>query len=470
MFSDVIQGLILTIYLSTDMSTQFSGQIKEKITNNALYKPLRNMTYNALDEYFKKEPKQLKRIIDYIKTNAKVRIKANEVRNSVIKNETTSWDEHTMENFVPANNRGKDEYREIILIEGKTAKGSSRNGRFDNDTQALFALRGVPLNSFDKKLDEVLKNNEFRVLTTLLKCNIGERFDISKLWYKKIIIMTDSDIDGHRITSSLCAFFLRHMPQIIEQGYLYKAIAPLYKLKHKKKQFVMNKQQYVELIEENIRDNIIIINPKTKILYKDKEVQELLLNNRYYLDELRRTANHFAVHPFIIEFVAIHMGDSNFKNQLKKKFSELDIDENNVLSGIYEGKYQILIMDKIFEKRLENLKKYIHNVNNDNMYFIIHEKYGDKVEDKGLMSLGAFLTMSQKFQPKIEIRYKGLGELNAEDLRDTTLNPNNRILIQLTMNDVEKEMEIFKVLHGDESDERKKLMEHFKINIEDLDN
>ena len=112
----------------------------------------------------------------------------------------------------------------------------------------------------------------------------------------------------------------------------------------------------------------------------------------------------------------------------------------------------------------------IEDVNKNNMYIRVKERYNDNIIDKGIMSLGEFLAMAQKFQPVIETRFKGLGELHVKDLHDYALDPNNRILIRFTIEDIEKELSAFNTLHGNDSDERKLLMKHFKINLEDLDN
>lgn len=118
-FNDASQGLFLSVYLSTDMNPQFSSQTKHKLSSNEFFKPLREMTYRSLIEYFNTNPKDLKKIIDRIKTNAKARIESTKVRNSVIRGETNNFEEHLMENFIPANNRGKNDYRELIIIEGR---------------------------------------------------------------------------------------------------------------------------------------------------------------------------------------------------------------------------------------------------------------------------------------------------------------------------------------------------------------
>ena len=195
-FNDSSQGLFLTVYLRTNYQPYFTGQTKEKLGNSDLIKPIRDIVYKNISDYFNKNPKELKIITDRIKANAKARIASTKIRNAVIKGETNNFDEFLMDNFVPANNRGKGSYRELFIIEGLSARGTVDSSRFDRDTQAVFSMRGVPLNSFGINLDKVLLNAEFNTLVKILGCNIGTRFDITKLRYDKIIIMTDADSDG----------------------------------------------------------------------------------------------------------------------------------------------------------------------------------------------------------------------------------------------------------------------------------
>ena len=439
------------------------------MTASELFKPLKDLTYNALREYFNSNSKELKKYIDKIKLNAKARHESNKVRNSVIKGSSNNFEEHfLMDNFDPANNQGKNDYTELILIEGRSAKGSASTGRFDRSCQAVFSLRGVPLNSFTTTLDKVLLNQEFNTLIKILGCNIGSKFDINKLKYNKIIIMADSDSDGFNITSLVCAFFIKHMPEIVKQGYLYKAVAPLYKIKSKYKKFILNKREYIEVFEKQVEQAMRISDINTKKLFTVKEMEDFLFVNRDYLEDLHRSANRLSIHPILLEYIVIHLNDKNFKKEFEKKYPELSIDENNVMSGIYEGRYQLLLMDSIFYKRIKNIQKYIEM--NKNMYIDVHEKVGKDTNYIGRMSIGEFMTLAQKYQPEIQFRYKGLGELKPEELRDTTLDPNNRILIRLTTDDIERDLKGFDVLHGNKSDERKLLMKHFKISREDLDN
>lgn len=473
-FGDVSSRLLLAVSVATDFNPQFASQTKEKVSNQALFKIVRDLTYKELNEYFNTNPKHLKKMIDVVKQNARVRLAANEARNSVIKGETNNLDKHKMKSFVPANNKGK-QYKEIFIIEGDSAMGSARNGRF-NDYQALYALTGVPSNTFDSKLSEIMSPNAasgtFRNLVAILGCNIGERFDIKKCEYDKIIILTDADVDGKRITSLLCAFFLVHLPELVLDGRLYKAVTPLYKIDRKNHPFITDKKQYVRLVEEKVRESIRVIDPGTNTVYNDKLMQEFLLQNRDYLEELTRIAKHFTIDPLMLETIVMYRDDKNFLKIMKKKYPEITID-GDYLSGIYEGKFQILVMDKIFNKKIKGLQHYVNVVNKDRMFLKVCEidKKGKVTEDRGIMTVGELMIMCQKFNPDILMRYKGLGELQPSELRETTLDPSKRTLIQLTVSDIEKELEVFTVLHGKKGKkELKKLMTNIKIAREELDN
>ena len=205
----------------------------------------------------------------------------------------------------------------------------------------------------------------------------------------------------------MCAFFLTHLPEIIKEGKLYKSVTPLYKIKSKYKQFILNKREYVEIFERQVRDNLMIKNPNTDKMYTEIELQDILMNNRNYLDDLIRLSNHLVIEPTILEYVLIHRREKDFYKKFKEKFPEMDIDKDNVMSGIYEGKYQILIMDYLFDKRVSELEKFIKTVDSDKIYFNVYEKSSGGHIDKGIMSLGQFLTNCQKYQPIIKTRFKG---------------------------------------------------------------
>ena len=284
--------------------------------------------------------------------------------------------------------------------------------------------------------------------------------------------MTDADVDGRRIRTLMCAFFLVHLPELVLQGRIYAAVTPLYKINRKKNPFITDKKEYIRLVEEKVRESIRVIDPATNKTYNNKEMQQFLLTNRDYLEELTRIAKHFSLSPLLLETIIFYKDHKDFLKIMKDKYPEITID-GEYLSGIHEGVFQILIMDKIFMKKIKGLQHHIHQLNKDSMFIRVCEvdKKGKVIEDHGIKTIGELMIMCQKYNPEILMRYKGLGELQPAELRDTTLDPTRRTLIQLTVSDIEKDLEILTVLQGKKGKkELKKLMTGIKIAREELDN
>ncbi len=189
---DALFGLVLTLSVTTDSNPGFTNQTKENITNSGMYKVYSDLTRLMLLEHFKIRPKELKKLCDYVKTNAKARYEATKARTAVVRRETDKLSEYGIKGYKPANDKSKKGYREIFLCEGDSVGGNAEKAR-DKMIQALFLFRGVPYNTFNKKAYEALGNEEFKNLTGVLRCGIGEKFDINKLYFDKIIIMTDAD-------------------------------------------------------------------------------------------------------------------------------------------------------------------------------------------------------------------------------------------------------------------------------------
>lgn len=462
---DATDGLHLMITVATDCHPQFTGQTKEKVGNDNLYAPIKDLTLEGLEKYFIKNPKILNKIISIVKLNAKARLQMDKAKKSVLKTETGALSDHKIAKLLTCNNRGK-EYKEIFLVEGDSARGSFEDMRDDN-TQAAFSMKGVPLNTYGKSVQRMLLNDEIKQMVTAFGCNIGDKFDIKKLKYNKIIILTDSDVDGSRICSLLCLFFVMHMPQIIEEGLLYRALPPLYTVRvDGKKVYVRSKAEFVELTEEKISKVYTIALNGNNLARKD--LMHLLLINRQYKEEIDRVADKLPLHPEIVEFICRYYGDRNFVALLNKRFPELEyIPSGDVIEGVYDGQYQTVILDDVTIAQFKNVKKCIHN---DNKGVIDYEVIDKKTKEVTKVTLYQFFKMIEKYEPKIEKRFKGLGELKAEELWETTLNPTNRTLLRFTMDDALDEADKFKVLHGPESETKKLLMKGFKINKDDLDN
>ena len=199
-WEDVKAGLSIAISLRSNFENLYTSQTKHKVLNSEIRRAIVDLTMKELNESFSTNQSKMKSIIDIIKTNAKARREGDKVKSAVIKNQMTNWSSYKMINFDPCTNKGK-EYKELFIIEGLSAKGSLKNAR-DPKFQALYSIKGVSANAFKLTLDQIVGpkgNKEFTDLVTILGCNIGYKFDLSKLNYDKIIIASDADKNNVRI-------------------------------------------------------------------------------------------------------------------------------------------------------------------------------------------------------------------------------------------------------------------------------
>lgn len=193
-WDDVKAGLSVAVSLRTNMEEIFTNQTKHKVSHDELEKLIKDRVIESLQSYFKDNNNKLKELINIVKTNARARREGDKARNSVVKETLTNWSSFKMKNYDPCTNKGK-EYKELYIIEGDSAKGSLKKSR-DPRYQALFAIRGVSANVFKMRLDQIVGpngNKEFNDLVKVMGCNVGAKFDMSKLQFNKIIIASDAD-------------------------------------------------------------------------------------------------------------------------------------------------------------------------------------------------------------------------------------------------------------------------------------
>lgn len=204
---DVETGLNLVVNIFTTMQMQFVGQTKTEISNDDLFNPIKEITTNSLELYFNENKAELANIVKIIKANCKSRLNANKVRTAIVKETVNKFDKHKMKNYTPCNNEGKA-YKELHLCEGQSAAGSLVDGR-DPDTQAFLYFKGVTANGFKRDESTILDNKELYDYVKILRTQMGSKFDISKLYFDKIIIETDADIDGLIYNGSSQTSFMR---------------------------------------------------------------------------------------------------------------------------------------------------------------------------------------------------------------------------------------------------------------------
>ena len=460
-FEDIRLGLCTEIFLFHN-DPQFTGQTKECVGNREIFKDVRDAVYKATMAYMKDNAAEAKKISNYIKKNARARLEVSKIRKSDYK-AMDSFEESVMSGYSPAIGKG---YKELYIVEGDSAKGGVTGVR-DAMTQAVFKIKGNPKNTYGIKLAEVLQNAEFKTLIKIIGTGIGKDFNLAQSKFDKIIIFVDSDIDGFNMTSLLSTFFLCFMPELVKAGMLYKAKAPLYILKDSKNKYILSKVEYYKIFADKVVENTTLIDSKGNKL-SNEDMHTLIDSNKDYLLELEPLTQYFYTNPELIEFTLLHAPSPKFNYVLKKRFPELTYDEaTNVIQGSIDGVYQYLVADQAFFDKCERLTKLIKDVNKSDIYYTM-ESNGYK----SLTSLGMFFKNTKKYLPEIEDRIKGLGELDGEVMWETTLNPANRELIRLTIDDLERDLNTVKVLHGPDSKLRKAFMidNNHKFNRDDLDN
>ena len=490
-WSDIKDGLKLLINLSTNSNVQFVGNAKEKINSKTIVPYVKKIVSDNLEKIFENNQELLKSYIKIIKLNARARIEMNKVKSQVGKTNRSSFDDYIIKKYRPAVNTGK-KYRELFLIEGDSAAGSASTGR-DPYTQAILAFRGNPANAFTVKTEDLLNprtgNAEWLQYVNILQTGWGKDFNIDKCYFDKIIIMTDADIDGLGIASGICAFHIKVMPEIVEAGKLYKSLPPLYRIAGDK-EFVHSKEEFVELYQNKVMKVYKIQPLAYDDKFSNKEFHQFILDTVDYQEDLIKIAKHYGVNKFLIEqiaacfavgtptkcelmtskelmkFISDQKHIKEIMNFIQKRFPEIVLEDDSYLRGIADGSYQSIAINTGLMSRLSDL-------------FDIYRKYGiylevsEKKSESNVMTIGEFLDLTTKYVPKILQRYKGLGEMDAMDLWKTTMDPRERVLIRLTMEDLEKEIDTFNKLHGGKSKDiarRKEMVGNFKVKATDLDN
>ena len=484
-WNDIKTGFKMIVNLSTSAQVQFMGNAKNKIQNQDLKPVLKEMIQEKLVKYFEQNQGKLQTICKYVKLNARARVEAQKVRVATKSERLDRFKEYEIPNYIACNNTGK-KYKELICVEGeRSATGSIRSGR-NPDTQAIFGFRGVTKNPYKCSLAEIMANKEWKNFVKVLRTGIGKDFNINKLYFDKIILTSDADVDGFYISEGICAFIALLMPEIITEGKLYKVYPPLYSIDDKSNPFVNSKSDLAKVFMKKI-DKVynIYLEGSKKPMTKD-ELFDFLDDTNDYYDRLIELQNYTKVDKFFIERLSYFIFGTNFKecssvddlfddaeyvrdfmSFIQEKYPEVNL-KKNTLRGPIDGKYGVI---KLSERNLEKFSEFSEIFYNYGYEITVEDKKG--ANEKRTMTIAEFMQETYSLRPKIIQRYKGLGEATGAQIGETTLDPDNRVLVQLTMRDAEKAMKIFNKLNSGKQKyllERKKMMEEYRINPADLDN
>ena len=484
---DIREGLVAIINLKIP-EPQFEGQTKAKLGNNDIKGIVDSWTFAFLDRFFEENPATAKKILLKAETAKRAREAARKARDltrrkNVLESSILPGKLADCSNENPADT-------ELFIVEGDSAGGSAKQGR-DRANQAILPLRGKILNVEKARIDKILGNEEIKALIAAIGCGIGEDFDAAKARYHKIVLMTDADVDGSHIRTLLLTFFFRYMKSIIENGYLYIAQPPLYKVKiNKKEQYLKDDKSFKRFLFDWAQEQttLTIDNKVLKTSQWHDYLEEILA----YDDQLSKTSamipldfNH--THELIRLLYTTGWkkadGTDALITILKDHFKEFTVaykEAHTKLDAEVEYPAYITFTSTgaswqapaaFFESgeahTLVQLMKQISPLEVSSWTLQIQGK--EKViTDTGILRL--MRSLSEISKPFMHIqRYKGLGEMNPDQLWETSMDSKQRSFLQVSIEDALAADAWFNTLMGEDVTGRKQFIEdygHFAKNID----
>jgi DNA gyrase subunit B len=468
-FEDCRQGLCAVISLLCK-NPYFTGQTKQQVGNDALYKPIVKLVQNELKKYFKNNSSELKKLVSIVKSNAKARLEVRKIKKSDFK-KLDSFEAAAVPGFWPCILMD-DPNSEIFVCEGDSS-GTQVTGVRDDRYQAVYKLRGNPKNVYGLTLPKIMENAEVRNFYQIGGAGIRETFNPRKFRFGNVIMFFDSDIDGWNMQSLFSAMLLWCSPQLVEEGRVYRTLAPLYLINDKKHPYLTSKSEYYALYADRIVEHVTFIDAETNRMLSKEEAIELIKKNSAYINEIEALQKYFYVDSELFEFILKNRHERNLAKLFEKKFPEMryqTADETGgsfeYISGVFKGSHYSMYINENFFKKCNRMIRFIDETNNSHIYYKVID---NGVEDPEVHSLGTIFRATKKYLPPVIERIKGVGELPGEIIWETTLNPSTRKLLRLTCEDLEMELEKVRVLHGPDPSLRKKFMQDYIFNREDLD-
>jgi DNA gyrase subunit B len=476
---DIREGLTAVVSVKLP-HPQFEGQTKTKLGNSEIKGIVESIVNDVLGHYFETNPAVVKKIIEKAIQASRAREAARKAR------ELTRRKGALEDSGLPgklADCAEKDPtLSEIFIVEGDSAGGSAKQGR-DRHTQAILPLKGKILNVEKARFDKMLSSDEIKILITALGTGIGsDDFDIAKARYHKVIIMTDADVDGAHIRTLLLTFFFRQMPEMIEKGYLYIAQPPLFRVKKgKSERYIQSEGQLENMLFEMAVDDIEILNGKP---LKGEDIIPYIQNLSKFEKLLEWFATRKSDTAAIKAILHYDLNKDLLKDRkectalikkLKKEFPDIseeikkDEEHEAFRIGLKRDGLKLTIDDEFLAspefRELKNLFSELRELGHP-PYTVNYNK--EKHEFGSSRALFDFILTIAKKGINIQ-RYKGLGEMNPQQLWDTTMKPDDRTLLQVTVEDSIKAEEIFSTLMGDQVEPRKEFIALHALEVRNLD-
>ncbi len=484
---DIREGMTAIISVKHP-DPKFSSQTKEKLISSEVRGVVEQIVSENLLDYFDKTPKIAKNIIEKAIDAARAREAARKARE--LTRRKGALDNSSLPGKLADCQEKDPEKCEIFLVEGDSAGGSAKQGR-DRKFQAILPLKGKILNVEKARFDKILSSEEIRLMISALGTGIGrDDFDVSKLRYGKVIIMTDADVDGSHIRTLILTFFFRQMKELVEKGHLYIAQPPLFKVKSGRKEMYLKDE---EKLDEYL---FSVFFDRYKVKIKDSEKN--LRASRWFdiIKSARKMANYYSmlqkrgfskeVINFLLKNKIVKESDfenSDFVHLVKEKLENEGFTVEKIDFNEEYGDYVITVKgdEKIAFSNEEISKRILKKSTFKMLYkmYSIVEEYMNKTlqiekegfvleEVKGIFNLIGKIEEYSKKGLNIQ-RYKGLGEMNPDQLWETTLNPESRSLLRVSIDDAVEAEDIFTKLMGDAVEPRRQFIEQNSQDVSNLD-
>jgi DNA gyrase subunit B len=484
---DVREGLVAVISVQVP-DPQFEGQTKTKLGNSEVKGIVQSVVNEHLGAYFEENPTTTNRIIAKALDAARARDAARKARQ--LARRKGALDSASLPGKLADCQERAAEKAEIFLVEGDSAGGSAKQGR-DRRYQAVLPLRGKVLNVEKARLDKMLSNEEIRTIITALGTGIGEEeFSLEKLRYHKVILMADADVDGSHIRTLLLTFFFRQMRQLLEHGHLFIAQPPLYRVKAGKRQmYLPDEKQMTEFLVERAAEK-----RRVQVKGSDKQISGKSLEKRlerlhrygFFINKLRRKDYWQELLEVLCEL------GLRYKNQFENTKELVKVERRLKKDGY--------VVEARFDEE-HNLHELLVSTGDSEAVGAtvrVNQELVDSPEYRALFALYQELpefhkppftvfsngTAEATLGTKEELlahlmsmakkgitlqRYKGLGEMNPEQLWETTMDPEQRTLVQVTIDDMAAADQIFTTLMGDKVEPRRAFIEKHAHEVENLD-
>ena len=491
---DVREGLVAVLSVKMP-DPKFSSQTKDKLVSSEIKGLVESILNEALATYFEENPSAVKQIVGKCVEASRARDAARRAREMIRRK--GALDSASLPGKL-ADCQERDPTRaEIYIVEGDSAGGSAKQGR-DRRTQAILPLRGKILNVEKSRFDKIIKNDSIVLMVTALGTGIGpESFDISKLRYHSIVIMTDADVDGHHITTLLLTFFYRQMPEVLERGHLFIAQPPLYKIKKdKREQYLKNEAALQDFLLNSGVDGVLLrTGGGDEPLIRERLVEVLrdVMRYREWLSHFEYTADVRVLDALLTateldrddlsDRAAVDTALAAAEGYLREhapgafpvsvKVEEdtendtLRVQVESMVSGV--PRFTTLAHDLLRSPRFQRLRRLALDLRalGGPPYSLSDNKEWEA--EQGTLE-GSLKLIMERGRKGVSIqRYKGLGEMNPDQLWETTMNPETRTLLQVRIEDAVAADQVFTLLMGDEVAPRRNFIMENALAVSNLD-